>query len=272
VERAAAERAAGHYSSLGSRKLPNQGEAAQVETFSRGAAEATVASRGPAAHHEAMRRLAAALFLAALPLQGCCSVARAWCGPDETPWISVEFGTPQLATRTLLEALRRDDPQVVYDALADDLREQLGLDGLSVELAWPKIRAQYPYLHVAGYADVPTATTGPDGSTARVVVALEGRRLELQLVRQTYWELRYRRPGADLSPEQRDARVGRRVTGPEEVVAIELDVDAEDDRSRVALQPQEVAHFGVDEIPPANIESISLFHAWKVRKLTLLDP
>ena len=175
-----------------------------------------------------MRRLAAAGLFAALPLQGCCSVARAWCGPDETPWVSVEFRTPELAARTLLEALRRDDPQVVYDALADDLREQLGLDGLGVELAWPKIRAHYPYLHVAGYAKVPPATVSPDGATASVVVSLEGRRLELALVRQTYWELRYRRPGADLSPEQRDARVGRRLEGAEEAVAIELDLEADE--------------------------------------------
>ncbi|MGC6486204.1 MAG: hypothetical protein ACON4Z_01035 [Planctomycetota bacterium] len=217
-----------------------------------------------------MRRTAALLSLAILPLQGCCSVARAWCGPDETPWVSVDFRTPELATRTLLEALRRDDPGVVYDALADDLREQLGLDGLTVELAWPKIRAQYPYLHVAGYAAVPPAATAPDGASARVVVTLEGRRLALELVRQTYWELRYRRPGAELSAAQRDARVGRRITSPEEVVTVELDLEADDDRSLVALRPQVVAHFGVDEIPAANVDSVAVFHAWKVRRLSLL--
>ena len=217
-----------------------------------------------------MRRLAAALSLATLPLQGCCTVARAWCGPDATPWVSVEFRSPELATRTLLEALRRDDPQVVYDALADDLREQLGLDGLSVELAWPKIRARYPYLHVAGFAEVPTATVGEDGASAQVVVAVEGQRLRIDLVRQTYWELRYRRPGRELSPEQREARVGRRLERADGAVAIELDVDADSDRSRVALLPQLVAHFGVDEIPVENVESVAFFHAWKVRRLTLL--
>jgi len=219
-----------------------------------------------------MRPLAMALAcIPALPLGGCCSLARAWCGPDRSPWVSVDFQTPELAARTLLEALRRDEPGVVYDALSDELRAKLGIDGMAVELAWPKIKAQYPYLHVAGYAEVPDAKMGPRGDTAALEVAVEGQLLRLDLVRQTYWELRYRRPGPDLRPEQRDARVGRRLDLLTEVVRIELDVEAEDDRSNVSLTPQSVAHFGVDEIPVENVEAVGVFHRWQVRKLTLLD-
>lgn len=219
-----------------------------------------------------MRPIALAFMCAAaLPLTGCCSVARAWCGPDRSPWISVEFRTPELAARTLLEALRRDEPQVVYDALADELRAQLGVDGLAIELAWPKIKQQVPYLHVAGYAEVSPAVLGPGGDTATIAVEFDGRRLQMALVRQAYWELRYRRPGADLRPEQREARVGRRLGALAGAVDIRRDPEAEDDVSKVALPPQAAAHFGVDEIPPENVESLGVFTAWKIRELTLLD-
>ena len=78
-----------------------------------------------------MRPLVLAFLSAvALPLGGCCSLAQAWCGPERSAWISVEWGTPELATRTLLEALRRDDPEIVYEALADEMRASLGIDGL----------------------------------------------------------------------------------------------------------------------------------------------
>ena len=223
-------------------------------------------------HDAGMRPLALALIcLPALPLGGCCSIARAWCGPDRTPWVSVDFHTPELAARTLLEALRRDEPAVVYDALSDELRAGLGVDGMAIEIAWPKIKAQFPYLHVAGYAAVPDAEVAPGGDAAALTVAVEGQRLRLDLVRQTYWELRYRRPGSDLTPAQREARVGRRLDGLADAVRIELDVEAEDDRSSVSLTPQSAAHFGVDEIPVENVEALGVFHQWKVRKLTLLD-
>ena len=219
-----------------------------------------------------MRPIAMAILsAAALPLTGCCSVARAWCGPDRSPWVSVAFRTPELAARTLLEALRRDEPQVVYDALADELRTQLGVDGLAIEIAWPKIKQQFPYLHVAGYAEVPPADFGPGGDTATITVEYEGQRLRLALVRHTYWELRYQRPGADLRPTQRDARVGRRLSDLSSTIKIELDVEAEEDLSHVSLLPQAASHFGVDQIPPENVESLGVFTAWKIRQLTLLD-
>jgi len=216
-----------------------------------------------------MRPLAFSLLcVSAMPLAGCCSIARAWCGPDKSPWVSVDFSTPELATRTLLEALRRDEPQIVYDALSDGLRRELNLDGLSLELAWQKIKEQYPYLHVAGYAQVPAATVGPGGDTATLTVDVEGTPLEIALVRQTYWELRYRRPGADLNPSQRNARVGHRLDRLDGAVKIEIDAEAEEDRSFVSLQPQNVLHFGVDEIPVANVDWLGVRREWKVRTLT----
>jgi hypothetical protein len=221
----------------------------------------------------AMRSPAAAVLCAyAATLTGCCSISRAFCGPDTSAWVSVDLSTPELAARTLLEALRRDEPGVVYDVLADELREELGLDQGMLELAWQKVRARYPYLHVAGYADVPPARVQDGGAAAAVVVAFGGERVKLDLVRQTYWELRYRRPGEDLTPAQRDARVGASLTRLEGAVEIKLDVEAEDDRSHVALPPRAVAHLGVDEIPVENVDFLGVFRAWKVRAITQLAP
>ena len=220
-----------------------------------------------------MRPLGMAFLCVTAPLlSGCCSIARAWCGPDKAPWVSVDFRTPELATRTLLEALRRDEPQVVYDALSDELRAELGVDGMGIELAWPKIKQQHPYLHVAGYAKV-ISLRGPgrdDLDRQTVTLELEGQGLQLDLVRQAYWELRYQRPGLDLSPQQRDARVGRRLDAVANAVNIERSADV--DRSLVKLLPQPAAHYGVDAIPVANVESVSVYHAWKVSKFTFGVP
>jgi hypothetical protein len=218
-----------------------------------------------------MRPLALSLLCAtALPLTGCCSIARAWCGPDKSPWVSIDFRTPELATRTLLEALRRDEPQIVYDALSDDLRRQMGIDGLALQLAWAKIKEQYPYLHVAGYAEVPPARIDEQGSNATIVVDVEGTPLQIGLVRQTYWELRYRRPGADLTPDEREARFGHRLDNLTGTVRIELDAEAEEDRSFVSLLPQNVLHSNIDEIPIANVESLGVRREWKIRTLDQL--
>ena len=217
-----------------------------------------------------MRPLVLAFLSAvALPLGGCCSLAQAWCGPERSAWISVEWGTPELATRTLLEALRRDDPEIVYEALADEMRASLGIDGLAVEIAWPKIKERIPYLHVAGYAEVPAATFGPDRNSAHVTVAISGQTLRVDLVREAYWELRYRRPGSDLTPQQRDARVGRRLAKLDGAVEIARDESADEDLSMVSLTPQRASHFGVDAIPVENIDALGVFHLWKIRQLTL---
>ena len=215
---------------------------------------------------------AAALCALSVTLTGCCSISRAFCGPDTSAWISVDLSTPELAARTLLEALRRDEPEVVYDALSDELREELGVDKGTLELAWSAVRERYPYLHVAGYADVPAASVRARGDAATVDVAFAGEQVRIDLVRQTYWELRYRRPGADLTPAQRDARVGARLQELAEVVEVTLEAEASEDRSRVALRPRRVTHFGVDRIPPENVDFLGVFRAWKVRAITRLAP
>ena len=120
-----------------------------------------------------MRRIIfLAMATAALPMAGCCSLARLFCGPDESPWVSVDYQTPQLAVQTFLEALRRDDPEIVYLSMSEAFRNRLGVDSSTTQMAWPKIREMNPGLHVAGYAKVPEPTIlGKD--RARVPLEIE---------------------------------------------------------------------------------------------------
>ena len=123
---------------------------------------ALLAFLAAAQHHGAMpRSIVPALVLCSLlPTGGCCSFARFFCGPDKTPWVSVEFDAPESAVRTFLEALRRDDPDVLYLSLSDGYRQRLGIDLMAVNVAWERFREQNPGLHVAGRFE-----HGPCGST-----------------------------------------------------------------------------------------------------------
>jgi hypothetical protein len=134
------------------------------------------------------------LFLLCAPTSGCCSLARLFCGPDTSPWISVDYTTPERSVRTLLEALRRDDPQVVYDCLSNRYRDELQIDSGTTQLAWPKLREQNPGLHVAGYAEVPASTRLADDH-ARITLDIEGHALVVDLVRQRSWQVHWQRAG-----------------------------------------------------------------------------
>lgn len=199
--------------------------------------------------------LLAAAF--ALPLGGCCALARGLCGPDTSPWVSVDFASPEAAARTFLEALRRDDPEVVYACLARDCRRELGIDGVAAQLAWPRIRAEHPYLHVAGYATVPAATRrGADAAILRLDV--EGHAVELELVRQTKWEVRYRRADGSLYEP------GAPVTDLQQWVALRAD-DAEE-RSTLAMQPLVFRHDGLEAVPLDAIEFAGVIREWRIRR------
>src|SRR5688572_13889449 len=104
------------------------------------------------------------LFALVLPLSGCCSLARFFCGPDTTPWVSVRFETPRLAVMTLLEALRRDDPEIVYVSFSQRYQRHHAIDVTTFKILWPRIREENQgLLFLAGYAQVPEPSRlGPD--------------------------------------------------------------------------------------------------------------
>lgn len=220
-----------------------------------------------------MTRPAPLLLLAAtlLPLPGCCSLSRFFCGPDKSPWISIDFSSPRKAVMTLLEAIRRDEPQVVYECLSTDFRKQHGLDGLTVNLVWQKLREENPGLHMLGYATVPEPT-GHGDDHASVTLEIEGRRVDVDLVRQCYWEMRYRRTAAMLGQEHDgpEGEGGEPIRSFVGFARIETLGDTE--RSRIVLQPLTFYHDGIETVPLEALEHVALTQRWKVAELRVQAP
>jgi len=210
-------------------------------------------------------RLALSVLLL-LPLSGCCTLARFFCGPDTTPWVSVRFETPRLAVSTLLEALRRDDPEIVYLSFSVDYRKRVGMDMSTVVYVWPRVREENPGLHVAGYAEVPEPTL-LDADHARVTIDVAGHQVEIKLVRECWREVRYARPngtpGEPLLPP---------VPSFDGLARIEAIGDLDHDRSRLVLQPLVFDHEGLRTLTLDDIEHVALTHKWKIDNVRQLEP
>lgn len=215
----------------------------------------------------AMRPRLLALALLAAPIatsSGCCTMARLFCGPDRTPWISIDFRSPEHTTRTLLEALRRDDAEVVYACLSDAYRRRLRVDQMSIQLAWQKVRDQVPGLHLAGYAEVPEPTCR-DRDHAFVAIDIEGHVMEVELVRECHWQVRYRTPPRDyrLGVELSPGRLVESLDGMADIEPVPTGEDDLDERSRLTLRPLEFAH-SVELVPLEDIDFAGIFREWKV--------
>ncbi|MBL8750262.1 MAG: hypothetical protein JNK78_13935 [Planctomycetes bacterium] len=202
------------------------------------------------------------VILPALPLSGCCSLARFWCGPDKTPWVQQRFDTPLATARTLLEAIRRDDPEVVYLCLSDGYRRRLGIDSMTAVLAWQRIREQNPGLHVAGYANVPAPRrTGDDRAT--VAVEVEGLTIELDFERQAYWEVRYvSGDGVQLEQGGTTNFAARAL-----VAADPAHPGADDATTRVVVGPLVLVHDPEAPIAVDALDHVALTRRWKVSDL-----
>ena len=200
-----------------------------------------------------------------LPLSGCCAMARFFCGPDTTPWVSVRFETPRLAVMTLLEALRRDDPEIACLSFSLDYRRRLGVDMLTVVALWEQIREQNPGLHVAGYAEVPEPTR-INADQAQVTIDVYGKQIEIQLVRESWWEVRYVRPNGTAGDDSEP------VASFNGLALVERIDDPDHDRSRLVLRPLVFDHEGLPSVSLGDIEHAALTRKWKVNDVKLLNP
>jgi len=218
-----------------------------------------------------MRRLYLTLLAACtLPLSSCCTVARLFCGPDTSEWVSVDYSSPELAVRTFLEALRRDNATVTYQSLSDRYRAKLGLDEAMARLAWPKIREQNPGLHLAGYAEVPDASFDPDNiDLATMELDVEGNKIRLRLRRQCQWSVRYRRPG-NVPAAARNAETGYPVTDIASIIEVRPVAD-DVEESNVLIKPLFVPHPRVFEIPPSHIDFAGVEQTWRIDGLEMLQ-
>jgi hypothetical protein len=205
-----------------------------------------------------MRTLLLTCLLTGVPsLGGCCSLSRLFCGPDRSPWVPQRFDTPQRTARTLFEALRRDEPEVLFLCLDRPYRQRLGIgDSMVMKLAWERFRQQNPGLHVAGYTVVPEPTQ-LDADHATVAVEVVGQVVELDFVRRAYWELRYQTPGAPAG------EVGGELPAFADAARIVPIEDDRESRSRLELRPLVFAH-GIEPVPIEAIDHVALTRRWLV--------
>ena len=201
------------------------------------------------------------LLLASLcPLQGCCSLARFFCGPDKSEWVSERYDTPRQTVQTLFEAIRRDDAEVVYLCLSRSYRERMGIDGMAALVAWERLKEAVPGLHIAGYAVIPEpAMTSRD--RASTTVEVEGKVIDVALERQPYQELRYRRADGSIADQ------GKVVPSLAKLVLVvpgKPEPDDYDVESSVTVAPFPVWHPSDVPVSVDSIEHAALTHRWKV--------
>lgn len=228
-------------------------------------------------HDGPMRPLQiAALALLSLPLAGCCSMARLFCGPDTSPWVSVDFRTPELAVRTFLEALRRDDPEVLYQALSTRLRAELGVNGGRTQMIWPKIKEQYSGLHMAGYAEIPPIERRDDAQPNRagvrrqwafVTIDVEGTKLPLRLVRECFWEVRWTRSEQAFGAPMRNGVKGDLIPNDDAasfLLTKTIEPDEYSIQSVITVGSMTVPHNDRAMIAGRDIESAGIERKWKI--------
>ncbi|MBK8101269.1 MAG: hypothetical protein IPK26_29660 [Planctomycetes bacterium] len=203
--------------------------------------------------------VSALLLLSVLPAGGCCTLSRLFCGPDSSPWVPIAFGTPQQAMTTFLEAIRRDDVAVAYQCLAEEFKQQQGVDGLGVAFAWEQVKNRTTGLHLLGYAD-PGQPLPIDPSRCRFEFSVHGVQLRVALVRQNYWDVRYRRPDGS------QGTTGAYVSSLHGLLHATTP-DNQQDRSRLTFEPVAFDHDGMATATVEQIDAVAFGRDWKIASI-----
>ena len=204
-------------------------------------------------------------------LSGCCSMARLFCGPDKSEWVPIAYDSPGATVATFLEAIRRDEPGVVYGCLSDAFRKEHDLDGIVVTAAWDKLREQTPGLHLLGYAKAPKEPARATANSASFAIEAEGVIVRIDLVRESFWELRYL--GADGKPRETSTRLD-----PSQADAMLRTSEAEPDpiddlpQSNVSIHPRVTVHPGTAALRPGSIERLGIGREWKIQAIAVSQP
>lgn len=203
------------------------------------------------------------LPLLLLPASGCCTMARLFCGPDDSAWVPIAYATPQESVATLLEAIRRDDCGVVVQCLGSAFKKRYGLGDLEAAIAWQKLREQVTGLHLLGYAKPgDPVERAPDAVT--FVVEQSGHKVRIDLAREGFREVVYERPNGTVGDWCE--------TFAPPMLAIESTSTADIDQSRMFLAPVDIEHEGLKGLPLSAIRSAGIRWQWKVADLRTLDP
>ena len=100
------------------------------------------------------RQIAILALVLVLPASGCCSLARLFCGPDDSEWVQIDYRTPRAGLATFMEAVRRDDCRVIYDSLAETFKQRHSLGLFEGCVFWERLKEEQSGLHLLGYAEV----------------------------------------------------------------------------------------------------------------------
>lgn len=216
------------------------------------------------------RPLLALLFAPVLATPGCCSLARLFCGPDKSPWVPVAYDTPAQTLATFLEAIRRDNAREVYFCLSRSYLESLGLpSGVGFTVAWERLCAEIPHLHLAGYLPVPAQPVAQQDQGVTYELDLDGTPLRVYLARQNYLEVRYRT--VDGMPRDVGRYLDATLNGHLRLEPGEPDIDGEP-TSRLRLElPVEFTHAGVATLPLEQFDRFAIGREWKIANLSLID-
>ncbi len=118
-------------------------------------------------------------------------MARLFCGPDRSTWVSESYETPSRTLATFMESLRRADRQTLLRCLSEPLKaREGGIGTLGIEVIWDRLSKQTVGIHLLGTANVEGPTHLDEGRVA-YILRVSGHALRVELLRQTYWECRW---------------------------------------------------------------------------------
>ncbi|MEZ5965175.1 MAG: hypothetical protein R3F56_15180 [Planctomycetota bacterium] len=198
----------------------------------------------------------------ALASAGCCGLATYFCGPDRSRWVSRDYATPEAAIATLLEAIRRDMPDAVYQSLSEAAKDRYGIPGVvETTVAWQRLKREVPGLHMMGTATTSAPTIEADGR-ARFEHHVAGRTFTTLVVQQAYWDISYVKPGADGLERQ-----GRFVT-PRRLSSI-LVVDENHDGEVIVITRVEDPL--LPQLDKTQIREVRIGYTWRVDEIRGLD-
>lgn len=189
--------------------------------------------------HVLARGLATAGALSLVAFSACVT-----CTPrDESLRERPDHSTPELAFETFRAAVRCDDGIAGYRALSEAFKEREGVTLTTALIWWDQVFKANPIARLAGNAEIESAAPrGRDRCT--LVVGAYGKRRVVELVAQTYYEVRVR---------------GRREPIDGFVPRLAAHVESTGDAVAVTLRDPRLAG-----VPLGDIDSVTLATEWKI--------
>ncbi len=191
---------------------------------------------------------------------GCCGLASYFCGPDRSRWVTQDYREPIAALETFLEAVRREHTRTIAEALSEDARRHYGLTGIvETALAWERLKAQVPGLHVLGDAAIPPLVREPDGRL-RADLDAAGHHVVLWLVEQPFWVVYYQvegEPHLDRQGSYVDAATFQKMVVVASDLATTIDARVQSER--------------LPELKPSQVREVRFGHDWKVDRFDMPD-